>query len=219
MAYLDLIARIHGATKRDYAARVFEGKAEAAAVSKQFGFDYFDGDRRYGYGGYVYDGRWQALARDLADRYGLAAGQRVLDVGSAKGFLLHDLLDAVPGIEVAGVDVSEYAIENTMEAVRPFVRVADATELPFPDDSFDLVLSINTLHNLRLPELELALREIERVGKGSAYLVLDGYRDEREKLNLMSWQITCECFYTPDEWQWIFDRVGYRGDFGCIYYG
>jgi protein-L-isoaspartate(D-aspartate) O-methyltransferase len=219
MAYIDFIQRIHSSTRRDYRARAFEhDKAACAEVSKQFGFDYFDGDRRYGYGGYVYDGRWRPFARDLAAHYGLAAGQRVLDIGCAKGFLLHDFLQEAPGIEVAGVDVSAYAIENAMESVAPFVQVANATHLPFPDDSFDLVVSINTLHNLRLPDLELALREIERVGRGAAYLVLDGYRNEREKVNLMFWQLTCECFFTREEWQWLFDRVGYRGDFACIYY-
>lgn len=219
MAYVDFIEQIHGSTQRDYVQRVVEhDKAAVAEVSKQFGYDYFDGERMYGYGGYRYDGRWQQFARDLAAHYELGPGQRVLDVGCAKGFLVHDFRDAVPGIEVAGVDVSEYAIEHAMDDVRDVLQVASAVDLPYADDTFDLVVSVNTLHNLRLPDLERALQEIERVGRRHAYLILDGYRTEREKANLMYWQITCECFFTPDEWQWLFDRVGYTGDFACIYY-
>ncbi len=219
MTYIDFIERIHGSTKRDYVQRVVaHDKAAVAAISKEFGYDYFDGERKYGYGGYKYDGRWQQFARDLAQHYGLESGHRVLDIGCAKGFLLHDFKEAVPGIEIAGTDVSEYAIANAMEDVKPYVQVASATKLPFPEESFDLVVSINTLHNLRLPDLAVALEEIERVGLGHRYLVLDGYRTEREKVNLMYWQITCECFFTPEEWQWLFDRVGYTGDYACIYY-
>lgn len=219
MAYVEFVKPLHTATSRDYLARVLErDKAAAAEVSKQFGFDYFDGDRDYGYGGYRYDGRWRPVARALVEHYGLRAGSRVLDVGCAKGFLLHDFLLEVPGVEVAGVDISSYAIEHALESVVDSVEVANATSLPFPNDSFDLVLSINTLHNLRLPELEVALRELERVSRGGKHVVVDGYRTEREKVNLMYWQLTCECFFTPEEWQWLFDRVGYTGDFECIYY-
>lgn len=219
MAYIDFIEQIHGSTERDYVQRVVEDdKAAVAEVSKEFGFEYFDGERKFGYGGYRYDGRWQQFARDLAEHYGLEPSHSVLDVGCAKGFLLHDFADAVPGIEIAGVDVSEYAVDHAMEDVKPHLHVASATKLPYPDNSFDLVVSINTLHNFRLPDLEVALGEIERVGRGGKYLVLDGYRTEREKVNLMYWQITCESFFTPEEWQWLFDRVGYTGDYACIYY-
>jgi protein-L-isoaspartate(D-aspartate) O-methyltransferase len=218
VAYLDLISDIHTSTKRDYLARVVaDDKAELAKVAKQFGYDYFDGDRKYGYGGYHYDGRWQSFARSVADHYGLEAGARVLDVGCGKGFLVHDLR-TVAGVDAVGVDVSEYAIDHAVEEARPYVSVGNAVDLPFDDDEFDLVLSVNTLHNLRLPDLERALQEIGRVGRGRSYIVLDGYRNEREKVNLMYWQITCECFFTPEEWQWLFDRIGYRGDYGCVFF-
>jgi ubiquinone/menaquinone biosynthesis C-methylase UbiE len=219
VAYVDLIGEIHRATPRDYLARVLEtDKAATAEIARRFDEAYFDGDRTTGYGGYRYDGRWRALAASLRERYGLSAGSRVLDIGCAKGFLVHDLALEVPGIEVQGVDVSRYAVENALEDVRDRIQVADAVALPFDDASFDLVVSINTLHNLRLPQLEQALREVERVSPGAGYLVVDSYRTEREKMNLLYWQLTCECFFTPEEWQWIFDRVGYRGDFGCVYF-
>src|SRR5690349_12874400 len=184
MAHLDLISGIHKATSRNYLARVTEAdKAECATISKRFGQEYFDGDRKYGYGGFKYDGRWKTLAGQLIARYGLKPGQRVLDIGCAKGFLLHDLKEAMPGLEVAGLDVSEYAITHAMEDMKPFLRVGSAVNLPYADKSFDLVLAINTLHNLYLPDLFRALREIQRVGRGGKFIVMDSYRNEREKVN------------------------------------
>jgi protein-L-isoaspartate(D-aspartate) O-methyltransferase len=219
VAYIDFIEQIHGGTKRDYLQRVIEAdKATLAEVAKQFGEEYFDGDRLYGYGGYRYDGRWRSFARKLTEHYSLAARSRVLDVGCAKGFLVHDFLAEVPGIEAAGCDISSYAIREAMPEVQDLLQVASAVELPYPDDSFDLVVSINTLHNLRLPDLARALREMERISRGDKYVIVDGYRNEREKVNLMYWQITCECLFTPDEWQWLFDQVGYTGDFACVFF-
>lgn len=220
VASLSFIQEIHGSTERDYLLRVVEhDKATCAVVSKRFDLEYFDGDRRFGYGGYRYDGRWRPFAERLALHYGLRSGMRVLDIGCAKGFLLHDLREAVPGLHVEGIDVSSYAIANAMEDISEFVRVGDAVSLPYDDGSFDLVLSINTLHNLELPDLERALLEIERVGRGRGYIVVDGYRTDREKVNLMYWHLTCECFFTPAEWEWLFARIGYRGDYECIFYG
>lgn len=218
MAYVDLIEQIHRSTPRDYQSRVVgQDKAAQSAVAKRFDREYFDGDRNHGYGGYSYDGRWQKFAAGVAAHYGLTPDARVLDVGCAKGFLVHDLR-TVAGSDAVGVDVSEYAIENALPEVREHVSVADAVELPFEDSSFDLVLAINTLHNLRLPELERALSEIERVGRGAAYVVVDGYRNDREKVNLMYWQLTCECFFTPEEWEWLFEHVGYSGDYACVFF-
>jgi protein-L-isoaspartate(D-aspartate) O-methyltransferase len=220
VAHLDLIRSIHVSTTRNYLQRVIDfPKAQCATVAKHFGRDYFDGERQYGYGGYRYiEGRWQPLVDGLTRQYGLEAGQRVLDVGSGKGFLLHDLRRTIPGLEVAGLEISPYAIEHTMEDVVPFVQLGNATSLPYADHSFDLVVSINTLHNLRIYDLVVALREIERVGRRHKYVVVDGYRTEEEKANLMYWQITCECFYTPQEWEWIFGQAGYTGDYECIFY-
>lgn len=219
MAYIDFIQPVHQATKRDYLARVLAGnKADFATIAKRFDIDYWDGSRNTGYGGYKYDGRWQAVARRLAEHYGLKAGQHVLDIGCGKGFLLHDLALAVPGLKIAGLDLSSYAIENAMSEVRKFLQVADAVSLPYPDGQFDLVISINTLHNLHLPGLEIALREIERVGKKNKYVVMDGYRTEQEKVNLLYWQLTCESFFTPEEWEWVFTKCGYRGDYSLVYF-
>lgn len=219
MAYIDFLSPLHKATKRDYLARVNEyPKAKAIEKAKKYDFDYWDGDRKFGYGGYRYDGRWLPVAREMARHYGLQPGDRVLDVGCGKAFLLYELTRAVPGLEVRGIDISPYAIEHAKEEVRPFLQVADAASLPFADDSFDLVISINTIHNLYCYDLEKALREIQRVGRRHKYIVVESYRNEEEKVNLMYWVLTGECFFSPREWQWWFDLCGYDGDHSFIYF-
>jgi len=219
MAYVDFLTAVHSRTERDYVARVTEfPKAEAARRAKQWGYDYWDGDRRVGYGGYSYDGRWRPVAEAIAGHYGLAAGQRVLDVGCGKAFLLFDISEAVPGVEVRGLDVSDYALEHAKPEVRDALDPGTAADLPYDDASFDLVISINTLHNLHCYDLDRALREIERVGRGGKYVAVESYRNEAEKANLLYWQLTCESFYTPGEWEWWFDRTSYSGDHSFVYF-
>ena len=219
MAHRDFVSLIHKSTKRDYLARVNEiDKAEVAEVAVKFGYDYWDGSRLTGYGGYRYDGRWRKVADAMVETYGIKPGMRILDVGSGKGFLLHDFTEACPGVEVAGIDISDYAVEHTMETVKPYCRVGTAATLPWPDDHFDLVVSINTLHNLFLPDLWSSFEEIERVGRGAKYVCVEGYRNEREKMNLMYWQLTCHAFFTPEDWRFLFEKIGYTGDHEFIFF-
>jgi protein-L-isoaspartate(D-aspartate) O-methyltransferase len=221
MAYIDFMSVVHKATKRDYLARVNDPeypKAKAAELAKKWAHDYWDGDRRINYGGYRYmEGRWEKVAKAMAEHYGLKAGDKILDVGCGKGFLLFDFTKVVPGIEVYGIDVSDYAIANAKEEVKDRLRVGNATRLPWPDRHFDLVYSLNTLHNLHCYDLEPALREMERVGKRK-YLCVESYRNEAEKTNLLYWQVTCEAFNTPKEWEWWFKLTGYTGDYSFIYF-
>ena len=216
MAYIDFLSDVHKKTTRDYVGRV-NGypKWEAAEKAKQWGYDYWDGDRRICYGGYHYDGRWKKVAERLRDHYQLKAGDKVLDVGCGKGFLVHDLCEL--GIDACGMDVSSYAIEHAKEEVRSKVQLGHAKELPFADKEFELVISINTLHNLYNYELSAALQEMERVAKRK-YLCVESYRDEKEKQNLLYWQVTCEAFCTPLEWEWWFQQTRYTGDYSFIYF-
>jgi len=218
---LDLVQSLHASTKRDYIARVVEhDKAESAMVASQFGADYWDGDRRFGYGGYRYDGRWAALAERLASEYDLRAGQRVLDIGCGKGYLLYELTRIVPGIEITGLDISRYALEHAKPEVAERLVEGDAAALPFADGSFDLVVSLGALHNLAIAGLFAAIGELERVTApgGNAYVMVESYRDEREKANLLYWHLTCRSFYSVDDWAWIYTHLGYRGDYGFIFF-
>jgi len=222
MAYLDLMSVLHKSTTRDYLARVNDPdfpKAKAAKLAKQWGFDYWDGDRKICYGGYRYmEGRWEKVARAMVEHYGIKPGDRILDVGCGKGFLLYDFTKVVPGLELYGLDISGYAIANAKDEIKDRLQIGNATSLPFPDKHFDFVFSITTLHNLHCYDLDKALREIERVGKKNKYVCVESYRTEEEKANLLYWQVTCEAFCTPEEWDWWFKQTGYTGDHSLIYF-
>jgi len=219
MAIFNFLERYQKATQRDYVQRVVEhDKADCAVVAKQWGADYWDGDRRFGYGGYSYDGRWLPIAHDIAKHYGLKSGDKVLDIGCGKGFLLYELTQAVPGIEVHGLDISAYGIEHAKEEIRGQLLEGNCTSLPWPDDYFDFVISINTFHNLKVFELHVALGEMERVGKRSKWFCVESYRNESEKVNMLYWQLTCMSFYAPNEWEWLASSTGYRGDMGFIFF-
>jgi len=217
MAYIDFISCLHQKTSRDYMSRV-EYKAAYSKKSKEFGYDYWDGDRKYGYGGYTYDGRHRPVAESLAQHYNLNASSRVLDVGCGKGYLLYELTQVVPGIDVAGIDISTYAIDNAKNEIKPFLIEGLAQDMPYVSDSFDLIISINTLHNLYIYDLKRAISEIERISRKNSYIVVEAYRNETELVNLFYWQLTCECFFTDKEWEWLFNEFAYTGDHSFIYF-
>jgi len=222
MAEVDFMSVLHKSTRRDYLARVNDPefpKAKAAELAKQFDFDYWDGDRRICYGGYRYlEGRWEKVARAMAEHYELPPQPKILDIGCGKGFFLYDFLKVIPDAVIHGIDISPYAVANSKEEIRDRIQLGSATQLPWPDDYFDLVISINTLHCLYAHELDLALREMERVGKKHKYLCVESWRTQAEKANLLYWQVTCEAFHTPQAWQWWFAHTGYSGDHSFIYF-
>jgi SAM-dependent methyltransferase len=216
---IDFLAKYQSSTKRDYVARMVEhDKAECAIIAKRWGEEYWDGPRQYGYGGYRYDGRWLPIAQDIAKRYELKAGDKILDVGCGKAFLLYEFTRAVPGVEISGLDISAYGIAHAKEEAQPFLKEGNCTKLPYADHSFDFVFSINTFHNLKLAELKSAIQEVERVAKNKKWICVESYRNEREKANLLYWQLTCMSFHMPDEWAWLYGQWGYTGDYGFIYF-
>jgi SAM-dependent methyltransferase len=210
---LDLLAG-YPKSPRDVSGRGATRTEEDRRVARRFGREFFDGERRHGYGGFHYHPRfWQPVVPDFARCYGLRAGSRILDVGCAKGFMLFDFRELVPGVEVVGLDVSDYALRESLPAVRPRLLRADARALPFRDRSFDLVISINTIHNLGLEDCARALREIERVGRGRSFVSVDAWRDDEEKARMEMWALTARTIMHVDDWRRFFAGAGYRGDY------
>ncbi|MEG3592546.1 MAG: class I SAM-dependent methyltransferase [Pseudomonadota bacterium] len=212
MAEVDLL-RALPKTKRNIEMRSDAKDPEVIRISKEYGELYFDGPRDYGYGGYKYDGRWIPVAKDIVEHFSLKPGMRVLDVGCAKGFLVKDLMIACPGLEVFGIDVSEYALMNCESEAVGRLQIGSADRLPFPDESFDCVLSLNTIHNLPRERLIVALKEIQRLSGGKAFVQVDSYRTPEEKEIFESWVLTAEFHDYPDEWITVFNEAGYTGDY------
>lgn len=183
-------------------------------IARKFGKDFFDGDRKYGYGGFSYHPRfWQEAVKDFRNYYHLDSHSSILDVGCAKGFMLYDFKNLIPGIKVAGIDISSYAIKHAKEEVKPFLKVGNAKALPYQDKSFDLVISINTVHNLPLKDCKKAIKEIVRVSKKHAFITVDAYRNEKEKKRMEDWNLTALTFMSTGEWRKLFREVGYTGDY------
>ena len=210
MSEVDLLSSLPR-TKRDVSGRSQEKTREVITESKKFGEMYFDGPRSHGYGGYSYDGRWVSVAKDIVEYYGLGGDSRILDVGCAKGFLVKDLVDQE--MDAYGIDISEYAIRNCVEGVSNRLSKGCATELPFPDNAFDLVLSINTIHNLTRDKVIQALQEIGRVSNNYAFVQVDSYLTEDGKQFFEEWVLTAEYHDYPDGWQTTFREAGYLGDY------
>ena len=200
--------------KRNVDERGLVKTAEDRRIGCLFGEQYFDGERRFGYGGYRYNARfWEPVAPTFQQHYKLGAGSTILDVGCGKGFMMHDFARLISGIKVQGIDISEYAVANAMEDMRPFIKVGNAKQLPFADKSFDLVVSINTVHNLALEECKQSLREIQRVSRKHAFVTMDAYRTSEEKKRMDAWNLTALTYMHVDEWKALFKDVGYTGDF------
>lgn len=201
-------------TKRDVRSRGSEKTDADRALACEFGKDFFDGDRRNGYGGFNYNERfWKDVVPSFQQHYGLTGDSTLLDVGCAKGFMISDFARDIPGIDVRGVDISEYAIQQAKHDVSDCVSVANAIDLPFEDSSFDLVISITTIHNLEGNDLVAALREIMRVSRGGAFITVDAYRNDEEKKAMFAWNLTAKTILHVDEWKEVFDQAGYSGDY------
>lgn len=212
MAEIDLL-RALPRTKRNIQMRAEAKNPEVVAEAKRYGQMYFDGPRDYGYGGYRYDGRWVPVARDIVAHFGLKPGDRVLDIGCAKGFLVKDLMQVCPGLEAFGIDVSEYALLHCEPEVVGRLHLGSGDRLPFPDGSFACVLSLNTIHNFPRGRAVVAMREIQRLSGGRAFVQVDSYRTPEQKAIFESWVLTAEFHDYPDGWVALFREAGYTGDY------
>ena len=211
MSEINLLAK-YPKSKRSVKNRI-ENKEVAREVALNFAREYFDGSREQGYGGYHYDGRWLPIAGDFIQHFNLKPGDRVLDVGCAKGFLVYDLMKTLPGLEAYGLDISEYALLNALPELIGRLHLGNATHLPFPDNSFQAIISINTIHNLDLEECIAALREIERVSAGNSFVQVDAYTNPEEKKAFEDWMLTAKTYGTPQDWREIFQEAGFTGDY------
>jgi SAM-dependent methyltransferase len=210
---IDLLAN-YPKSKRDLNARLDSKSIESRIIGRKFGFDYFDGDRNFGYGGFTYNPKfWQPVIPTIRDFYGLTGSSCVLDVGCAKGYFLYDLQLLIPTISIKGLDISEYAIENSKIEVKNNLLVGNATSLPFENNSFDLVISVNTIHNLDKHNCAIALKEIERVSSGKSFITVDAYKNNLEKKRMEAWNLTAQTIMSVDEWKNFFLEVGYTGDY------
>jgi len=212
MSEINLLDRLPQ-TKRNLAQRAESKTPEDRAIAKRFDKDFFDGDRRHGYGGYRYDGRWRPVAERMIEYYQLPANARILDVGCAKGFLMHDFKSCLPDATVRGLDVSEYAKANAYGGMGDSIDIGSAERLPYPDGSFDLVISINSIHNLPLELCKQSLKEIQRVTRGGGFISVDAWRNDEEKQRLMDWILTAETYMSVDDWITLFSEIGYLGDY------
>ena len=200
--------------KRNVDERGASKSEDDRKLAREFGKDFFDGDRKNGYGGFNYMPRfWQPVIPTFKEYWNLTSESSLLDVGCAKGFMLYDLSVMIPGIELKGIDISKYAIENAIQEIASCVSEADARELPFEDNSFEVVISINTVHNLEKEECAVALQEIERVSRGKSYITVDAYRNDEEKKRMYDWNLTAKTIMSVEEWVAFFKEIGYTGDY------
>lgn len=216
---VNIVTPIHRATSRDYLGRMVDDKVACALKAKEYEFDYWDGDRRLGYGGYKYlPGRWKPVAEALIERYQLTENSSILDVGCGKAFLLYEIQQLLPGIELHGFDISKHGLASALPDLDATLIEHRAQDpFPYQDDQFDLVLSLATLHNLRIFDLESALQEVERVGR-QGYVMVESYRNEQELFNLECWALTAEAFFDVEEWIWLFNKFGFTGDYEFIFF-
>jgi SAM-dependent methyltransferase len=213
MAEINLLDR-YPTSKRPIDERGDTITEEHRAIARQFDFQYYDGERLYGYGGYNYHPRfWTDTVGRFREYYDLKADAKLLDVGCAKGFMMHDFKRLMPELEIKGLDISEYAMEHAKEEARPYMEVGNAKDLPYEDNSYDLVICINTVHNLPLKECKQAIREVERVSRGKSFITMDAWRTEEERERLMKWNLTALTYMHVDDWKQLFEDVGYTGDY------
>ncbi len=215
---LNLITKNHKSTKRNYIDRMINNKAHCMKVSKKYDFRYWDGDRKYGYGGYHYDGRWNKIAKKIIKKYKLNKNSKILDIGCGKGHLIYELKKILKSSRIYGVDISKYALKNCPLEIKKNVKYLDVKKgLKYKKNFFDLIISINLVHNLEINHLKKFIKDVIKISKKS-FITTESYRNEKELYNLQCWALTCESFFSEKEWKWLFNQYGYNRDYELIFF-
>lgn len=201
-------------SKRNTSERASVKNEEIRKIAREFGEEFFDGNRAYGYGGFSYNPKyWNPVIPTFQEYWNLDSKSSILDVGCAKGFMIYDFINYIPALNIKGIDISNYAIENSKEEVKNLVTVGDAKSLDFEDNSFDYVISINTIHNLKKNECFTALKEIQRVSRISSFITVDAYNNDEEKKRMFDWNLTAKTIMSTSEWIDFFDEAQFTGDY------
>ena len=201
-------------SKRDPLKRLQKKSPYDQKIARKFDKEFFDGERKYGYGGYKYNPKfWKPVIPTFKNFWNIKENNSILDVGCGKGFMLYDFRNIIPEINVRGIDISEYAIENSLPEIKDCLSVANAKNLPFENNSFDYVISINTIHNLEIDDCAKALKEISRVSRVGSFITVDAYRNEEEKELMYAWNLTAKTIMSVNDWKNFFKKNGYTGDY------
>ena len=201
-------------SKRNLDKRLSEKSPEIVKIAREFGKEFFDGDRKFGYGGLTYNPKyWENVVKDFVEYYKIKPDAKILDVGCAKGYMVYDFKRQYPGLEIHGVDISEYAIDNCHREVKDNLQVGKAESLKFEDNYFDLVISINTVHNLELKDCVASIKEISRVSKGNSFITVDAYNTDEEKERMFKWNLTAKTILSDKKWISFFKKNEYKGDY------
>ena len=219
MKIRNIVTSNHLKTARDYLPRMNNKKVDCMKVARRYDFNYWDGKRKFGYGGYKYmPSRWVAVAKRIIKTYNLNSKSKILDAGCGKGFLLYEIKMLIPNITIYGFDISKYAIKNSKKEIKPFLYVHSLEKkTKFKKNYFDLVLSIGCLHNLHIYNLEKAIKEIERISKKS-YIMVESYNNLKQLFNLQCWALTANIFLSKKEWIYLLKKFNFKGDLEFIYF-
>lgn len=180
----------------------------------KFGKEYFDGDRKHGYGGYRYNKKFfRKVTKEIIKHYKLTNKSKILDIGCAKGFMMYEFRNFLPKAEIWGLDISRYCKINAMPSEKKFIKLGSCHKLPFRSNYFDFIVSISTIHNLDEKKIPQAIKELERVKKGDSFIRIKGYKNLKEKKFIDNWNLVAKSNLSINKWKKLFKKFKYSGDY------
>ncbi len=209
MTNVNLMSRYPKPSRSNLLKERSEVSSKERELAYEFDYEYFDGPRRLGLGGYKYiPGYWEKVVEDFIDFYQLDQDSSILDVGCGKGFMLFDFSQKIPEIRIKGLEISSYCKKNALPIIYPHIDLGCCSSLPYESNTFDLAISIASIHNLDINGVKRSLKELIRVSKKS-FIKVNGYRTDEEKNKLEQWNLVAKTILHIDEWEKVFEEVGY----------